>query len=690
MTESSQKKELEYPKLWMLCTSCDFSIPEMRVFINNNNAMIDLKCPCTRLIEDPFPNNAKTNPELIETSIKNTYHNRIETFKLKDYLIYITNLQNQKEDKDIKYCLNGHGKLIGKEILVHDKMIFNTKHLISTFQIDLKSCCQCNIHQYSIATGKMYSKLTEQVLCKKCTQKLNNKFKSNIIELKEFKKKIDNDMLQKIENKIKCNNYIESYNKFIITFIEHLLKVYKYVSKYQTPNYALTKSVLDLYRNINNTQSFYNLYILNPFIQSIQYIKTFSMNISLSESNSFNNGKILQINKQLSKDNNNNNNFGIELSNDFIYYAQGHNIVFGKVNCNPTTQKHIVLLRKEYLKSKVSAMIHLVDNIYFGIYLKSNAKQKNVFYIIKLETMNNNIKHKSTFIYSSEDQSERLFYDEIKNDIYSYCKINKNTIAITNTNVKLITISDKYDGMSHVSILFKGDNKSKITNIIHWKTKSNQTKVTNNNTLTAITGNLLSTPQHDNEQDYIDYIAFVVGYDKILIYSNAATNKEFTQSPDNIIITNLIRTNITGVNGNDNNVICDITCMTFINANTNKNNLAIGTSNGNVYVLPYAIDTHKCISEGHSNKVTCLVTLLNGQEFLSGGKDNKIILWEGQTGTILNIFWNCSLNIRNDTHYITSLCLFPSHTLGMFGFLALQNDGTVSYWANQGDIESTQ
>ena len=175
MTEPSQKKELEYPKLWMLCTSCDFSIPETRVFINNNTAMIDLKCPCTRLKEDPS-NNSKTNPELIETSIKNTYHNRIETLKLEDYLTYITNLQNQKEDENIKYCLNGHGKLIGKEILVHDKMIFNTKHLISTFQIDLKTCCQFNIHQYSIATGKMYSKLTEQVLCKKCTQKLNNKF----------------------------------------------------------------------------------------------------------------------------------------------------------------------------------------------------------------------------------------------------------------------------------------------------------------------------------------------------------------------------------------------------------------------------------------------------------------------------------------------------------------------------------
>ena len=686
MSEPSQK-ELEYPKLWMLCTSCDFSIPEMRVFINNNNAMIDLKCPCTRLKEDPFPNNAKTNPELIETSIKNTYHNRIETIKLEDYLTYITNLQNQEEDKNIKYCLNGHGKLIGKEIHVHDKMIFNTKHLISTFQIDLKSCCQINIHQHSIATGKIYSKLTEQVLCKKCTQKLNNKFKSNIIELKEFKNKIDNYMLQKLENKIKYN-YTESYNKFIITFIEHLLKSYKYVSKYQTPNYALTKSVLDLYRNINNTQSFSNLYILNPFIQSIQYIKTFSMNISPSESNTFNNGKVLQINKQLSKDNNN-NNFGIELSNDFIYYAQGHNIVFGKVNYNPTSQKHIVLLRKEYLKSKVSVMIHLVDNIYFGIYLKSSQKQKNVFYIIKLDVMNNNTKHKSTFMYSSEDQSVRLFYDEIKNDIYSYCKINKNTIAITNTSVKLITISDKYDGMSNVSILYKGDNKKTITHIIHWKTKSNQTKVTNNNNVVSVvTGNLLSTPQHDNEQDYIDYIAFIVGYDAILIFSNAVTNKEFIQLSE-YKISNLISTTTTGVNG-DNNVIYYITCMTFINANANKNNLAIGTSNGNVYVVPYVIDKQKCISEGHSNKVTCLVTLLSGEEFLSGGKDNKIILWEGQTGTILNIFWNCSLNIRNDTYYITSLCLFPSHTLGMFGFLALQNNGTVSYWANQGDIESTQ
>ena len=687
MTEPSQKKELEYPKLWMLCTSCDFSIPETRVFINNNTAMIDLKCPCTRLKEDPS-SNSKTNPELIETSIKNTYHNRIETLKLEDYLTYITNLQNQKEDENIKYCLNGHGKLIGKEILVHDKMIFNTKHLISTFQIDLKTCCQFNIHQYSIATGKMYSKLTEQVLCKKCTQKLNNKFKSNIIDLKEFKKTIDNDMLQKIENKIKCNNYMESYNKFIITFIEHLLMSYKYVSKYQTPNYALTKSVLDLYRNINNTQSFSNLYILNPFIQSIQYIKTFSMNISPSESNTFNNGKVLQINKQLSKDNNN-NNFDIELSNDFIYYGQGHNIVFGKVNCNPTTQKHIVLLRKEYLKSKVSAMIHLVDNIYFGIYLKSNQKQKNVFYIIKLDTMNNNIKHKSTFIYSSEDQSERLFYDEIKNDIYSYCKINKNTIAITNTNVKLITISDKYDGLSNVSILYKGDNRSTITNIIHWKTKSNQTKVTNNNNVNII-GNLLSTPQHDNEQDYIDYIAFVVDNNKIVMFSNAGTNKEFTQLPEYIIISNLISTTKINSDNNVNNVISYITCMTFINENANKNNFAIGTSNGNVYVVPYANDTQKCISEGHSNKVTCLVTLLSREEFLSGGEDNKIILWEGQTGTILNIFWNCSLNIRNDTHYITSLCLFPSHTLGMFGFLALQNNGTVSYWANQGDIESTQ
>ena len=445
------------------------------------------------------------------------------------------------------------------------------------------------------------------------------------------------------------------------------------------------KSVLDLYKNINSTQSFSNLYILNPFIQSIQYMKTFSMNISRSECNSFSNGVVLQVNKQLSKD----NNLGIKSSNDFIYYTQGQNVMFGKVNFNPTTQKHSAFLGREHLKHKVSTMIYLTENIYFGMYLKSNPQQKNVFYIMKLDTID--IRHKSTFIYSSEEQSDKFFYDELNNVINSYCKINKNTIAITSTTVKLLTFSDKYDGVSNICTLFKGEDQKEITNIIHWKTKSNQTKVTNSN----VPGNLLSTTQQDSEQDYIDYIAFVIGYDKIHILSNTLTNKEFTISSEYIVIelTPIITSQVlTTPTGEDNSEIDNhyITCMTFINENGNRNNLAIGISNGKVRIFPSVLEKKTFTLEGHSKEVTCLVTLLSKQEFLSSGKDNKIILWEGQSGTILNIFWNYSSNIRNDTHYITSLCLFPSPTLGMFGFLALETNGTVSYWANQGDIESIQ
>ena len=709
MNENTPQDTIEYPTLWLLCSNCGITIPQMRVFVNSKEVpMIDIKCTCTRI-------NDNDNDDRCSVSEKNLYymyHNRIETINLEKYLNYLENLQLQvnNDNNNYKYCLNGHGFLREDEFKVHEQMFFETKHLISNQPIDLHLCCQNKFHKDTLVNGKVYYKPQELILCKKCLRNINNNNNKeshpNIEELKLFQKEITSTILDELNPNnidISTSKLPEKTNKLLIQYLSLLVKSYIYITHSNIPNYALAKSILTSYRTRNHSTK-HICPIINPLVQSVQYTKTFSMKINkytyYNEQHA-----ICPINEHVDTNQNNNETLSVNASNNFLFVSSESMIAYGTVlKSRDTDTKYMMYTSRNLWFNKISSIIHLCSNIFAGIKLShhnfkhlssvSSGKEVNMIYIF---TLNTEIQQDKRFINFMFPNGENLTsikklqtfaskYNFDSNPIFTVCKLTKRSIILGGFHVKVYTFTENYDDISNNSTLYRCKPNEYVTLLLHWKTKKTITRGRTETSIKPIAiqnTNVINTPTTQDNTTH--FIAIGLNTGVIMIYSNSK-DKEFVNVGQYKVP--LLTEHLNEVDGESNNEQCKSHCITCgIVINEHNESFAIGTKSGNVYVFPNFGGDHSVVPFGHSGEVTCIVLLLNKIEFLSCGKDNKIILWDALSWSVLNMFWNYSIEIGNDENYIHSICLFPSKELGMFGFLTLDTKGYISYWANQGDLE---
>ena len=727
MNENTQQDTIEYPTLWLLCSNCGITIPQMRVFVNSNEVpMIDIKCTCTRIHDDSGSDNDSALS--LEKNLYYMYHNRIETITLEKYLNYLENLQLQinNDNNNYKYCLNGHGFLGEDEFKVHEQMFFETKHLISNQPIDLHLCCQSKFHKDHLVNGKVYYKPQELILCKKCLRNINNNNNnvshSNIEELKLFQKEITSTILDELNPNnidISTSNLPEKTNQLLIQYLSLLVKSYIYISHSNITNYALAKSLLTFYRTRNHSTK-HICPIINPLVQSGQYTKTFSMKISrytyCNEQHA-----ICPINEHIDTDRNKNETLSVNTSNNFLFVSCESLISYGTVlKSRDTGTKYMMYTSRNLLFHKISSIIQLCSNIFAGIKLShlntkdsssvSLEKEVNMIYIF---TLNTEIQQDKRFIDFMFPNGENLTsikklqkfsskYNFDSNPIFAVCKLTKRSIILGGFHVKVYTFTENYDDISNHSTLYQCKSNEYVTLLLHWKTKKTITRGCTETNIKPTAIQTSQEPQRANKiksiiqntnpihtsttQDFnTHFVAIGLNTGVIMIYSNSK-DKEFVNVAQYKVP--LLTEHLNEVGGESNNGQCKSHCITCgIVIDEYNESLAIGTKSGNVYVFPKFQGDHTVVPYGHCGEVTCIVVLLNKIEFLSCGKDNKIILWDALSWNVLNMFWNYSIEIGNDENYIHSICLFPSKELGMFGFLTLDIKGYISYWANQGDLE---
>ena len=726
MNENTPKGTIEYPTLWLLCSNCGITIPQMRVFVNSNEVpMIDIKCSCTRI---HYNDNDNDDGALLEKNLYYMYHNRIETITLEKYLNYLENLQSQvnNDNNNYKYCLNGHGFLGEDEFKVHEQMFFETKHLISNQPIDLHLCCQSKFHKDNLVNGKVYYKPQELILCKTCLRNINNNNNKtlhlNIEELKLFQKEITSTILDELNPNnidISTSKLPEKTNKLLIQYLTLLVKSYIYMTHSNITNYALAKSLLTFYRTRNHSME-QTFPIINPLVQSAQYTKTFSMKIPrytyYNEQQA-----ICPINEHVDTDRNNNETPNINASNNFLFVSSESLISYGTVlKSRDTGTKHMMYTSRNLLFHKISSIIYLHSNIFAGIKLShqntkhsssvSSGKEVNMIYIFTLNTEIQQDKQYINFMFPSGENLTSIKklkkcaskYNFDSNPIFAVCKLTKRSIILGGYHVKVYTFTENYDDISNHSTLYQCKSNEYVTLLLHWKTKKTITRGRAETNIkptavqtsqeprraTKIKSNIQNTNPINTSttQDITThFVAIGLNTGVIMIYSNSK-DKEFINVGQCKVP--LLTEHLNVVSGESNNDQCKSYCITCgIVIDEYNDSLAVGTKSGNVYVFPKFQGDHNGVPDGHCGEVTCIVLLLNKIEFLSCGKDNKIILWDALMWNVLNMFWNYSIEIGNDEHYIHSMCLFPSKELGMFGFLTLDTKGYISYWANQGDLE---
>ena len=213
--------------IWLVCPICDERevkmMHEIRFFIINNVPMVDIKCP---IVQDDNNNQDKQ-------------YCQIETFSLDDYSNYLKKI-NQKVSKNEKFfCLNGHNELDPLWYKVHQHMIFDHRHLVSKYKLDLQSLCLGKNHGEVQKIVKHYCTICNTLFCKVCAEAHKHK---NFVDLKEICKKI------------KAKKYIQNIqgelgdpNNPICLYFNYLASAYNYSSDGLLPNYYLMRSVLNGY-----------------------------------------------------------------------------------------------------------------------------------------------------------------------------------------------------------------------------------------------------------------------------------------------------------------------------------------------------------------------------------------------------------------------------------------------------------
>ena len=410
MNENIPQETTDYPTLWLLCSNCGLTIPQMRVFVNSNEIpMIDIKCTCTRIHDTN--NNNNNNDSLLEKNLYYMYHNRIETISLEDYLNYLENFQFQvhNDNHNNKYCLNGHGCLSEDEFKVHEQMFFETKHLISNQPIDLHLHCQSKSHKDCSVNGKAYYKSEELILCKKCLLNINNTSPSDIEEIKPLLKEITSTVLNELNPNnidISTSTLPEKTNQLLMQYLSLLIKSYTYITSPNITNYALAKSLLTLYRTRNH--SIKHLYpIVNPLVQSVQYVKTFSVKIPRYVYSNEQHA-ISQINEHVEL----NEPLSLNSSNNFLFISSESMISYGTVLKNQSTgTKHMLFTSRNLLSHTLSSVIHLSSNIFAGVKFSHNTelspqassvKEVNMIYVFTTNSERQQDKQIVNFVFPNE------------------------------------------------------------------------------------------------------------------------------------------------------------------------------------------------------------------------------------------------------------------------------------------------
>ena len=92
---------------------------------------------------------------------------------------------NSKDKIDKFYCLGGHkGIFEGKRLQIHQVMIFQHKHLMSKYNLDLHLFCKYNsIHGELKKIVKCYCPLCDDLFCKVCVKE-HQSHQSQIVSLK--------------------------------------------------------------------------------------------------------------------------------------------------------------------------------------------------------------------------------------------------------------------------------------------------------------------------------------------------------------------------------------------------------------------------------------------------------------------------------------------------------------------------
>ena len=294
--------------------------------------MIDINCP------------GRNDIDKTKMSQKDKERNRFhyKTYYLEEYTQFLERISlkvNSKEKKDKFYCLGGHkGIFEGKRLEIHQVMIFQHKHLISKYNIDLHLFCKYNnVHGDIKKIVKCYCPLCNDLFCKFCAKEhqshqnqivylkdiMNQCFNKNkmykpFIDEKEKEKEPINESKKSSVSAIECpciepenccersgsfkatsmgsrgNSSFESKSvrKTICLFIKEIIKNFEVSSKGNIPNYYIMKSLLNIYSVFSKNYSM----LIKEEYRSVNYYIAYNISIFrqvyqlLSYSTSFKDG----------------------------------------------------------------------------------------------------------------------------------------------------------------------------------------------------------------------------------------------------------------------------------------------------------------------------------------------------------------------------------------------------------------
>lgn len=660
----------------------DYKIHEIRLFLQNKSIpMVDINCPGR--------NDTDKSTMSDEEKAKNRFH--YKTYYLSEYVEFLQRLDQKlnppKGDKK-RYCLNGHtGLLEGKRLQIHQAMIFQHKHLISSYLLDLNSICKYDkVHGHIKKLVKFYCKLCDEMFCKIC-KRTHEGHKEEIVDLKDLmnqciKKNKEEGKFLTEENKDSkssnketidsmkdtCINSFEfetpcersssgrgtpmssrgnssfarmlivQYKNIIRNFVKELITNFEISSSGLIPNYYLMKNLLNIYsyfdkKNFTKSDSL----LIKEEYRSINYyisyniVLPYSIRQLMTYSSSFKAGNTID------------NIF-------FVSSFQRDSSIQGEFNCGDIVEekKNCSLYNENESKKKVHLLLKLQTHLmlmnfvslgggkFAGINMMNNQKRLTLFSVDRRDNKNQEIRFSRNANKFDLPGGTILCQVPLNNSLNG----ETNQVVVGGSTLELYKLSD--DEITNIKTIREANGTFDYTAMIIGEFSREIKRTSSNKSIT--------------ESPMLDGLLLITG--------NSIGEIEFFE------LHKFTSVHIISV---ENSKITSLATIRY-----RKNRFVIGCENGKIsYYKKNKLTSNQIHRQNAA--ITCIVSL-NKKQIVTGGADNMLYIVELNTLEIISA-------LVGHQAPLTGVILYP-YSIGkniMISLISSDSKGRLIVWKNGGD-----